>query len=286
MARTKIAPEQIKEAVRDHYGKVAQGAVSGACAEGSACCSGVASSCCSGDESALYTNEELSAVPTEAASSSRGCGNPVALASLKSGETVLDLGSGGGIDVLLAAKHVGAKGFVYGLDMTDEMLTLANQNAERAGLANVKFLKGDIESIPLPEASIDVIISNCVINLASDKARVLKEAFRVLKPGGRLAVSDIVIDKNLDGLPLSEEQIRTALSWVGCIAGALTIKQYRELLEQAGFGEIKLEIRHRYTVEDVVDMVPQNVLKNFAPQIVKELVSRFTSSSISAVRPR
>lgn len=277
MARTKIAPEEIKEAVRDHYGKVAQNATS----EG--CCS---SSCCSGDESTLYTNEELSAVPTEAASSSRGCGNPVALASLKSGETVLDLGSGGGIDVLLAAKRAGPKGFVYGLDMTDEMLTLANRNAEKAGITNVKFLKGDIESIPLPEVSVDVIISNCVINLAPDKERVLKEAFRVLKPGGRLAVSDIVIDKNLDGLPLSEEQIRTALSWVGCIAGALTIKQYRELLEQAGFGEIKLEIRHRYSVEDVVDMVPAKVLAGFTPQVVKDLVSRFTSSSITALRLR
>jgi SAM-dependent methyltransferase len=279
MARTNIKPQEIKEAVRDFYGKVAQSAAT------SGCCSS-SSSCCALEESALYSKTELATVPTEAATSSRGCGNPVALANLREGDVVLDLGSGGGIDVLLAARRVGPKGFVYGLDMTDEMLTLANRNAEKAGLTNVRFLKGDIESIPLPDASVDVIISNCVINLAPDKAKVLREAFRVLKPGGKLAVSDIVIDKNLEGLPLGEEQIRTALSWVGCIGGALTSETYRALLESAGFSDIGIEIRHRYSVEDVVGLVPQGSLSQFAPDAAQDLVSRFTSSSVTAVRPR
>jgi ubiquinone/menaquinone biosynthesis C-methylase UbiE len=285
MSRARFSPEEIKQSVSEHYGKVAEGAISGSCSPGSDCCSGVSSSCCSGTESTLYTQDELANVPTEAANSSRGCGNPTALASLKEGEIVLDLGSGGGIDVLLAARRVGPKGFVYGLDMTDAMLNLANQNAQRAGLSNVQFLKGDIESIPLPNNSVDVIISNCVINLAPDKSKVLREAFRVLKPGGRLAVSDIVIDKNLDGLPLSQEKIRTALSWVGCIAGALTSEQYKKFLIDAGFTSVNLEIRQRYAVGDIAELVPAKALAEFAPTVLTELVGRFTSSSVTAIKP-
>jgi ubiquinone/menaquinone biosynthesis C-methylase UbiE len=279
MAKIKIAPEEIKQAVRDHYGKVAQSAP---CSDG--CCNTGNSACCSDEESSLYTREELAAIPKAAAASSRGCGNPVALASLKEGETVLDLGSGGGIDVLLAAKRVGRKGFVYGLDMTEEMLSLADRSAERAGLSNVKFLKGDIERIPLPDRSVDVIISNCVINLAPDKAQVLHEAYRVLRPGGRLAISDIVIDKDLEGFPLDEEQIRTALSWCGCIAGALTVQEYQELLEQAGFDQIAIDVKHRYALEDVTNLVPKDWMKIISPNVVKELINRFTSSSITARR--
>ncbi|OGF56045.1 MAG: methyltransferase type 11 [Candidatus Fraserbacteria bacterium RBG_16_55_9] len=269
-------PEAIKEAVRVHYGEVAKSA-----SRGTSCCASSSDTCCS-EESALYTKEELAKVPNEAASSSRGCGNPVALASLRPGETVLDLGSGGGIDVLLAARRVGPTGFVYGLDMTDEMLELARRNMEKAGITNAAFLKGDIESIPLPDASVDVIISNCVINLAPDKGRALREAFRVLRPGGRLAVSDIVIDPNLEGLSVSEDQIRLALSWVGCIAGALTSRQYAAYLENAGFAEIEIGTEQRYSVEDVAGVKP---LAGLAPHVVKELVGRFTSSSITAQRP-
>ena len=180
-------------------------------------------------------------------------------ASLKPGEVVLDLGSGGGLDVLLAAQRVGSQGFAYGLDMTDEMLDVARRNAEKAGASNVSFLKGDIEAIPLPENTIDVIISNCVINLAPDKGQVLSDAFRVLKPGGRLAISDIVIDGNLDEIPLSEVQIRSGLSWAGCIAGALTRDQYQELLSDAGFGDIAVDARQRYSPEDMLTLSPIHI---------------------------
>ena len=273
MSDPAVSQDTIKEAVRDHYGKVAQDASSSCC--GSACCSG-------GECVTLYSSKELADVPAEAAASSRGCGNPVALASLKPGEVVLDLGSGGGIDVLIASGHVGPTGFVYGLDMTDEMLELARKNAQKVGLTNARFLKGDIEAIPLPDASVDVIISNCVINLAPDKEQALREAFRVLKPQGRLAVSDIVIEGDLKGLPVSESKIRAALSWVGCIAGALTAEQYRIHLEEAGFEDIEIQVQHRYSVEDLASIKP---LADLGPLVTKELVGRFTSSSIRARRP-
>src|SRR6266496_3906882 len=227
MSQATINPEAIKASVREHYGKAIQGsACCGASSPSSCCGSSATSSCCGSSASAeqvLYGDATL-ASPY---STSFGCGNPIALASLKAGEVVLDLGSGGGLDVLLAAKRVGTEGYVYGLDMTDEMLAVARRNAEKAGASNVEFIKGDIENIPLPDASIDTIISNCVINLSPDKGQVLHEAFRVLRPGGRLAVSDIVVDGDLTGLPVSEVQIRAALSWAGCIAGALTMEQYR-----------------------------------------------------------
>jgi ubiquinone/menaquinone biosynthesis C-methylase UbiE len=202
------------------------------------------------------------------------------------GEVVLDLGAGGGMDVLLAAQRVGPQGFVYGLDMTDEMLELARRNAQKAGATNVAFIKGEIEKIPLPDASVDVIISNCVINLSPDKAEALGEAFRVLRPGGRLAVSDIVIDGDLTELPLSEEKIREALSWVGCIGGALTMREYRQFLEAAGFESVALEVKHLYSIGDVASLVPRELLVSLAPRVLEDLVRRFTSSAITARRPR
>jgi len=213
------------------------------------CCGG---SCCTDRADSvtgnLYTTEELATVPAKAGAASLGCGNPTALAALHPGEIVLDLGSGGGIDVLLSAKRVGPTGKAYGLDMTDEMLALARQNAASAGATNVEFLQGQIEAIPLPDASVDVVISNCVINLSTDKDRVLREAFRVLKPGGRFAVSDVVIDG-----PVPGDLSRRMELWVGCIAGALERDDYRAKLQAAGFAEVAIEPTRHYTMEEMGD---------------------------------
>jgi N-acetylglutamate synthase-like GNAT family acetyltransferase/SAM-dependent methyltransferase len=234
-------PETLKAAIRTRYGAAARQASTGA----ASCCGGV--SCPSapvcGD---LYAIGEKSLLPEAAVLASLGCGNPTALAQLNQGETVLDLGSGGGIDVLLSARRVGPTGRVFGLDMTDEMLALARENARKAGVANVEFLKGDIEQIPLPDQSVDVIISNCVVNLAADKSRVLAEAFRVLRPGGRFAVSDIVV---LGEVP--EEIRRSAELWMGCIAGALEAEEFRRLLIAAGFGAVEIEPTRVYRTADV-----------------------------------
>ena len=241
----------ITEAVRTRYGSIATDVLNG---ERSSCCD---SECCGSASSdtisqGLYQVDELEGVPLKAALASLGCGNPTALAELHAGETVLDLGSGGGIDVLLSARRVGPTGHAYGLDMTDAMLELARRNADEAGATNVSFLKGDIAAIPLPDASVDVIISNCVINLAADKTPVLKEAFRVLKPGGRFAVSDIVIHGELPaGIANSDSMRRDLSSWSGCIAGALTDQEYREGLAAAGFTDIDLEVTRRYSLADV-----------------------------------
>src|SRR6516162_6438282 len=215
----------IKEAVRNRYGEIARSVRT----SGSSCCyDGEAGSC--GISANLYADDETGAVPDEAVLASLGCGNPTALAELKEGETVLDLGSGGGIDVLLSARRVGPSGKAYGLDMTDDMLALARENQRKAGAENVEFLKGEIENIPLPDNAVDVIISNCVINLSADKDRVLREAFRVLKPGGRFAVSDIVVRGEMP------PEIRRRLEvWAGCIAGALEEAEYRTKLQAAGF---------------------------------------------------
>lgn len=269
--------QALKQAVSAHYAERIQ---SGSCCGGS-------SRCCSDStptEIALYGADTIASLPADVVTTSFGCGNPLALATLKPGEAVLDLGSGGGLDVLLAAARVGPQGFVYGLDMTDAMLEVAQRNAERAGAANVAFLKGDIESIPLPDASVDVIISNCVINLAPDKGQVLSEAFRVLRPGGRLAVTDIVIDGDLEGLPVSEAQIRAGLSWAGCIAGALTRERYLQLLAGAGFVQADVSVRQRYTPADLLDQAPQG-LQQLAPELLEALVGRFTSCAIQATRP-
>ena len=233
-----MSTTDIKEAVKEKYGEAARRVKTGR------------SSCCGAEEcdaitSRLYSEEESGGVPDQALQASLGCGNPTALAKLNPGETVLDLGSGGGIDVLLSARRVGPSGKVYGLDMTDEMLALARENQKKAGVDNVEFLKGEIEEIPLPDNSVDVIISNCVINLSADKDRVLREAFRVLKPGGRLAVSDVVIRGEMPA------EIRKSVElWIGCIAGALRDTAYIDKLEAAGFQSIEIEPTRIYTAED------------------------------------
>lgn len=274
---THINPDDIRAEVRQHYAERIQAG---------SCC-GASASCC-GDsvptEVALYGADTIAALPADVVTTSFGCGNPLAIASLVPGDIVLDLGSGGGLDALLAARTVGDTGFVYGLDMTDEMLAVARRNAERAGVSNVAFLKGEIEAIPLPDASVSVIISNCVINLSPDKSQVLADAFRVLKPGGRLAVSDIVIDGDLRGLPVSEAQIRAGLSWAGCIAGALTREQYRQLLADAGFTDIAVEVRQRYGPDDMLSDAPAEI-RQLPPEVLRDLVGRFTSCAISAVKP-
>src|SRR6202047_3621696 len=241
-AEMKEGVRDIKEVVKQKYGEAALRVKSG----GSSCCGASSGSAC-GDPSTsnLYDAFEATQIPEEAWLASLGCGNPTALAKLNPGEIVLDLGSGGGIDVLLSAKRVGPSGKAYGLDMTDEMLALANENKRKAGMENVEFLKGEIEHIPLPDNSVDVIISNCVINLSADKDRVLREAFRVLKPGGRLAVSDVVTQGAVpDGVR------QNMLLWVGCIAGALEEKEYRGKLSAAGFEQIYIEPTRIYRVED------------------------------------
>ncbi len=246
--------------------------------------------CCSNNpadengEYRFYSDDELALTPAAASEASLGCGNPTTIASLRPGETVLDLGSGGGIDVFLAARQVGETGFVYGVDMTDEMLALARENARRGGFDNVEFRKGHIENLPLPDERIDVIMSNCVINLSPDKGQTLGEAFRVLKPGGRLAVSDIVIDGDLNDLPVDEATVRSALKWAGCIAGALTIDQFRHTLEEAGFEAIDIRIKHRYRLSDLGQDL-ESVREILSPEIAEELVGRFVSADIAARRP-
>jgi arsenite methyltransferase len=245
-------------------------------------------SCCGGDSASrrddpitsnLYQREETSGLPEEALTASLGCGNPTMLADLRPGETVLDLGSGGGIDVLLSARRVGPSGKAYGLDMTEEMLALARENQRKAGVANVEFLKGEIESIPLPEGSVDVIISNCVINLSGDKDRVLREAFRVLRPGGRFAVSDIVVRGELPS-----DVRRSVELWSGCIAGALQESEYRAKLEAAGFEGIEVEPTRIYRASDVKRLLAK---ADFDLEAVAPLVEgKFMSAFIRGRKPR
>jgi SAM-dependent methyltransferase len=242
-------------------------------AAGSSCC-GTASSRgeCDPITSGIYADSDTSGLPAEARAASLGCGNPTALAELKPGETVLDLGSGGGIDVLLSAGRVGPTGKAYGLDMTDEMLALARENQRKAGATNVEFLKGEIEQIPLPANSVDVIISNCVINLSADKDRVLSEAFRVLKPGGRLAVSDVVVRGEVPAA------IRRSVElWIGCVAGALEEREYRDKLAAAGFEGIGLEPTRVYRVEEARDLLTGAGLDvdTIAPQVGDKFMSAF-----------
>jgi ubiquinone/menaquinone biosynthesis C-methylase UbiE len=227
----------------------------------------------------LYDASQTAGIPEKAVLASLGCGNPTALAQLNSGETVLDLGSGGGVDVLLSAKRVGPTGKAYGLDMTDEMLALANENKRKAGAENVEFLKGEIENIPLPDNSVDVIISNCVINLSADKDRVLREAFRVLKPGGRVAVSDVV---TRGAIP--EEIRQKVLLWVGCIAGALEEGEYRSKLNAAGFEQIEVEPTRVYRVADAREFLASSGVD--ADAIAPQVDEKFMSAFIRAVKPR
>lgn len=242
-----IAPDQLRETVRAKYAAQAQRVTdtTAACCEPSCCGGATNPDPITGD---LYSQDEAATLPSQALQASLGCGNPTALAALKPGETVLDLGSGGGIDVLLSAKRVGPTGVAYGLDMTDEMLALAEQNKAAAGAQNVQFLKGQIEAIPLPDQTVDVIISNCVINLAADKGQVLREAFRVLRSGGRFAVSDVVAQGELpDDLRADME------AWVGCVAGALEETRYRRLLADAGFADIEVEVTRVYDPKELAD---------------------------------
>ena len=237
-----MSEQKIQETVREKYGAAARQAAAGL---RSSCGPSGSASCCDPVTENLYQLQETQGLPEGAVLASLGCGNPTALAELHAGETVLDLGSGGGIDVLLSAKRVGPSGKVYGLDMTDEMLALARENQRKAGVTNVEFLKGEIEHVPLPDASVDVIISNCVINLSVDKGRVLREAFRVLKPGGRFAVSDVVVRGALP--PLVRESME---AWVGCVAGALEEREYEQLLRDAGFSDVGLEPTKIYQFAD------------------------------------
>src|SRR5256886_922417 len=238
----------IKEIVKEKYGQAALRGKSGSCC-GTADASGTS---CDPITSNLYDATQVQQIPEEALLASLGCGNPTALAKLNPGEVVLDLGSGGGIDVLLSAKRVGPSGKAYGVDMTAEMLALANENKRKAGADNVEFLKGEIESIPLPDSSVDVVVSNCVINLSADKDRVLREAFRVLKPGGRFAVSDVVTRGEIN-----DEIRKSVLLWVGCVAGALDESEYRAKLLAAGFGEITIQPTRIYKVDDAREFLSE-----------------------------
>ena len=265
----------IKEIVKQKYGEAALRVKSG----GSSCCGATAAtSCCDPITTNLYDASQAGQIPEEALLASLGCGNPTALAHLNPGEIVLDLGSGGGIDVLLSARRVGPAGKAYGLDMTDEMLALANENKRKAGIVNVEFLKGEIESIPLPDTSVDVIISNCVINLSADKDKVLREAFRVLKPGGRFAVSDVVTRGEI--LP---EIRQSVLAWVGCIAGALEENDYRSKLAAAGFAQIEVEPTRIYRAEDAREFLAgQGIDVNAIAPLVD---GKFLSAFLRAVKP-
>src|SRR6266849_6936647 len=264
----------IKEIVKEKYGQAALRGKSGSCC-GAADASG---SSCDPITSNLYDATQMQQVPGEALQASLGCGNPTALAKLNPGEVVLDLGSGGGIDVLLSAKRVGPTGKAYGLDMTDEMLALANENKRKAGADNVEFLKGENEHIPLPDNSVDVIISNCVINLSADKDRVLREAFRVLKPGGRFAVSDVVTRGEI-----SPEVRQSVLLWVGCIAGALEENDYRGKLSAAGFEQIEIEPTRVYRVEDAREFLSSSGIDVDA--IAAQVDEKFMSAFVRAVKP-
>ena len=263
----------IRQVVKERYGEAARKVATA----GTSCC-GAMASCGDPITSNLYDDAETRGLPEAAVLASLGCGNPTALAELNPGEVVLDLGSGGGIDVLLSARRVGPTGRAYGLDMTDEMLALANENKRRAAAANVEFLKGEIEDIPLPDASVDVIISNCVINLSADKDRVLREAFRVLRPGGRFAVSDVVTRGDID------PQVRASvLAWVGCIAGALDEQVYRDKLAAAGFVGIDVEATRVYRVEDARDFIAASGLD--PDELAPKVDGRFISAFIRARKP-
>jgi SAM-dependent methyltransferase len=271
-----MSTTDIKEVVKEKYGQAALRVKTG----GSACCGATAASGlgCDPITSNLYNSSQAGQVPEEAMLAKLGCGNPTALAKLNAGEVVLDLGSGGGVDVLLSAKRVGPTGKAYGLDMTEEMLALANENKRKAGAENVEFLKGEIERIPLPDNSVDVIISNCVINLSADKGRVLREAFRVLKPGGRFAVSDVVTKGEI-----TPEIRQSVLLWVGCVAGALGVDEYRSKLSAAGFEQIDIDPTRVYRAEDARDFLAAAGVD--ADAIAPQVDGKFFSAFVRAVKP-
>jgi arsenite methyltransferase len=273
-----MSSENIKSIVQEKYGAAAQRAASG---QSSACCGSSPASAidrCDPITANLYGEGEAGSVPEAALRASLGCGNPTALANLAPGEIVLDLGSGGGIDVLLSARRVGPTGKAYGLDMTDEMLALAEENKRKSGLLNVEFLKGEIENIPLPDNSVDVIVSNCVINLSGDKDRVLREAFRVLKPGGRFAISDVVVRGEVP------EQIRKSMElWVGCVAGALTDTEYQQKLAAAGFESVDIEPTRVYSINDAKEFL--NAVGIDADAVAPQIHDKFISAFVRAQKP-
>jgi arsenite methyltransferase len=271
-----MSDTSIRNVVKEKYGQAALRVTTG----GSGCCGATASNGlhCDPITSNLYDALQANEIPAEAMLASLGCGNPTALAKLNPGEVVLDLGSGGGIDVLLSAKRVGPTGKAYGLDMTDEMLGLANENKQKSGLDNVEFLKGEIENIPLPDNSVDVVISNCVINLSADKDRVLREAFRVLKPGGRFAVSDVVTRGEMPS-----EIRKSVLLWVGCIAGALEEGEYRSKLTLAGFEQVEIKPTRIYRVEDAREFLAREGVDVDA--LASKVDGKFMGSFIWAVKP-
>ena len=285
-----MTTQSIKEAVKEKYGQAAlRSQISGVRSSAppdattgiAGCCSAASGfeSCCDPITVGLYDAEQAGQIPDAALQASLGCGNPTALAQLNAGETVLDLGSGGGIDVLLSARRVGPTGKAYGLDMTDEMLALARENQRKAGVQNVEFLKGEIESIPLPDDSVDVIISNCVINLSADKDQVLREAFRVLKPGGRFAVSDVVVHGDVP-----PEVRQSVLLWVGCIAGALQDTEYLAKLAAAGFEAVEIEPTRMYKAEDARAFLTAKGLDVDA--LASQVDGKFMSAFIRARKPR
>jgi SAM-dependent methyltransferase len=270
----------IKSAVKEKYGQVAldvSKGIVGACCGSTACC-GSSTESWDPITSDLYDEQQKAGIPAEALLASLGCGNPTALAALNEGDTVLDLGAGGGIDVLLSAKRVGPTGKAYGLDMTDEMLALANENKRRAGAENVEFLKGDIEQIPLPDESVDVIISNCVINLAADKQKVLREAFRVLRPGGRFAVSDVVVRGEVPAAVRADMEL-----WLGCVAGALEEQQFMSMLRAAGFARPSIEPTRIYKTEDAAAFLAGTGLDSSA--VSSEIDGKFMGAFVRAVKP-
>jgi len=267
--------EGVRTEVKQKYGEAARSVT----ATGSVqACSDPGLRCCDPITTNLYSSDETRVIPEKAIMASLGCGNPTALIGLKAGEVVLDLGSGGGIDVLLSARRVGPTGKAYGLDMTDEMLALARENQRESGVENVEFLKGEIENIPLPDNSVDVVISNCVINLSADKDRVLREAFRVLKPGGRFAASDVVVRGTIP-----EAVRRSMLLWVGCIAGALEEQDYRAKLTGAGFGDVSIEPTRVYNVEDARQFLSEAGIDVDA--IAGQVEGKFASAFLRATKP-
>src|SRR5579875_1574982 len=263
----------VQEQVKEKYGSAARAVAESGCVQ--ACCD-PSLRCCDPITTNLYSEDQTGIIPEKAIRASLGCGNPTALIDLRPGETVLDLGSGGGIDVLLSARHVGPTGKAYGLDMTDDMLALARENQKQAGVANVEFLKGEIENIPLPDNTVDVIISNCVINLSADKDRVLREAFRVLKAGGRFAVSDVVVRGSVP-----EEVRQSMLLWVGCIAGALEENEYIAKLKAAGFEDVSIEPTRVYNVEDARQFLTEAGVDvdAMAPQLNDKFFSAFVRAN-------
>jgi arsenite methyltransferase len=276
-----VSDSAVRSTVREKYGqaalRVSEGTTAAACCGSSACC-GATTEAWDPITSDLYDEKQKAGIPVEAVLASLGCGNPTALASLKPGDVVLDLGSGGGIDVLLSAKRVGPTGKAYGLDMTDEMLALANENKRRAGAENVEFLKGEIEQIPLPDASVDVVISNCVINLSSDKSKVLSEAFRVLKPGGRFAVSDVVVRGDVP--PAISRNMEL---WIGCVAGALEEQEFLGLLRETGFVKPSIEPTRVYKAEDAAAFLIGSGLD--ALEFASQIDGKFMGAFVRATKP-